>query len=138
MLLMPKRVKYRKMQKGKNRGVATKGAQMHFGEYGLKAIENGLIPSRQLEASRVVVARKLRGTGKLWIMAFPHKSVTKKPAETRMGKGKGDLSHWVAPVKRGKVIFELGGVPEDFAKQVLRLVAFKLSVKTKFITREGH
>ena len=138
MLLMPKRVKYRKMQKGKSRGIAVAGSQMHFGEYGLKALENGRIPARQLEASRVVVARKLRGTGKLWINAFPHKSVTKKPAETRMGKGKGDLDHWTAVVKRGKVVFELGGVPEDFAKQILRLVAFKLSVKTKFITREGH
>lgn len=137
MLLMPRRVKYRKMQKGKSRGVATTGAQMHFGEYGLKVLENGFIPSRQLEASRVVVARKLRGTGKLWVNAFPHKSITKKPAEVRMGKGKGELDHWVAVVKRGKVIFELGGVPEDFAKQILRLVAFKLSLRTKFITREG-
>ena len=138
MLLMPKRVKFRKMQKGKSRGIAVTGSQMHFGEYGLKAIENGFVPARQLEASRVVVARKLRGTGKLWINVFPHKSITKKPAETRMGKGKGELDHWVAVVKRGKVVFELGGVPEDFAKQILRLVAFKLSVKTKFITREGH
>ena len=137
MLLMPKRVKYRKTQKGKSRGIATTGAQMHFGEFGLKAIENGFIPARQLEASRVVVARKLRGSGKLWINAFPHKSITKKPAETRMGKGKGDLDHWVAVVKRGKIVFELGGVPEDFAKQILRLVAFKLSVKTRFVIRGG-
>ncbi len=137
MLLMPRKVKYRKMQKGKSRGVATTGAQMHFGEYGLKVLENGFIPARQLEASRVVVARKLRGTGKLWVNAFPHKSITKKPAEVRMGKGKGELDHWVAVVKRGKVIFELGGVPQDFAKQILRLVAFKLSLRTKFITREG-
>ena len=136
MLLMPKRVKYRKTQKGKSRGIAVCGSQMHFGEYGLKAIENGFVPARQLEASRVVVARKLRGCGKLWINAFPHKSITKKPAETRMGKGKGDLDHWVAVVRRGKVMFELGGVPAGFAKQILRLVAFKLSVKTKFITRE--
>ena len=138
MLLMPKRVKFRKSQKGKTRGIAVTGSTMHFGEYGLKAIENGFVPARQLEASRVVVARKLHGTGKLWISAFPHKSITKKPAETRMGKGKGDLDHWVAVVRRGKIMFELGGVPEDFAKQVLRLVAFKLSVKTKFVTREGH
>ena len=138
MLLMPKRVKFRKSQKGKTRGIATTGAQMHFGEFGLKALENGFVPARQLEASRVVVARKLRGTGKLWINSFPQKSITKKPAETRMGKGKGDLDHWVAVVRRGKVMFELGGVPEDFAKQVLRLVAFKLSIKTKFITRAGH
>ena len=107
MLIAPRRTKYRKMQKGKSRGVATTGAQMHFGEYGLKALENGFIPARQLEASRVVVARKLRGTGKLWVNAFPQKSITSKPAETRMGKGKGDLSHWVAVVKRGKVVFEL-------------------------------
>ncbi len=138
MLLMPKRVKYRKTQKGKSRGIAVKGSQMHFGEFGLKALENGFVPARQLEASRVVVARKLRGTGKLWINAFPQKSITHKPAETRMGKGKGDLSHWVAVVRRGKIVFELGGVPEDFAKQVLRLVAFKLSVKTKFVTRGEH
>ncbi|SRR3989338_10415307 len=138
MLLMPKRVKYRKSQKGKSRGIAVTGSQMHFGEYGLKALENGFLPARQLEASRVVVARKLHGTGKLWISAFPHKSITKKPAETRMGKGKGDLDHWVAVVRRGKIIFELGGVPADFAKQVLRLVAFKLSLRTKFVTREGH
>ncbi|MBI3315312.1 MAG: 50S ribosomal protein L16 [Candidatus Omnitrophica bacterium] len=137
-MLMPKRVKYRKSQKGKSRGIAVIGSQMHFGEYGLKALENGFLPARQLEASRVVVARKLRGTGKLWISAFPHKSITKKPAETRMGKGKGDLDHWVAVVRRGKIIFELGGVPADFAKQVLRLVAFKLSLRTKFVTREGH
>ncbi len=138
MLLMPKRVKFRKSQKGKSRGIAVTGSQMHFGEFGLKALENGFIPARQLEASRVVVARKLRGTGKLWVKAFPHKSITKKPAETRMGKGKGELDHWVAVVRRGKIVFELGGVPEDFAKQILRLVAFKLSVRTKFVTREGH
>ncbi len=138
MLLMPRRVKYRKMQKGKSRGIAVKGSIMHFGEFGLKALENGFIPARQLEASRVVVARKLRGSGKLWVNAFPHKSITHKPAETRMGKGKGDLDHWVAVVKRGKIIFELGGVPEIFAKEVLRLVAFKLSVRTKFVIRGEH
>jgi large subunit ribosomal protein L16 len=137
MLLMPRRVKYRKLQKGKSRGIATVGNQLHYGEYGLKALENGLIPSRQLEASRVVIARKLRGSGKLWVSAFPHKSVTKKPAEVRMGKGKGEIDHWVAVVRRGKIVMELGGIPEDFAKSVLRLVAFKLSVKTKFVTREG-
>ena len=138
MLLMPKRVKFRKSQKGKSRGIAVTGSRMHFGEFGLKALQNGFIPARQLEASRVVVARKLHGTGKLWISAFPHKSITKKPAETRMGKGKGELDHWVAVVRRGKIVFELGGVPEDFAKQVLRLVAFKLSIRTKFVKREGH
>ena len=137
-MLMPKRVKYRKTLKGKTRGLSVRGSSLSYGEYGLKALENGFLPARQLEASRVVVARKLRGTGKLWISAFPHKSITKKPAETRMGKGKGDLDHWVAVVHRGKIIFELGGVPADFAKQILRLVAFKLSIKTKLVTREGH
>ena len=135
MLLMPKRVKYRKTQKGKSRVLQPPAPRCILVNIGLKAIENGFIPARQLEASRVVVARKLRGSGKLWINAFPHKSITKKPAETRMGKGKGDLDHWVAVVKRGKIVFELGGVPEDFAKQILRLVAFKLSVRTKFVIR---
>ena len=137
MALMPRKVKFRKSQKGKTRGIATVGNKLHFGEYGLKAIENGLIRSNHIEACRVVVARKMKGVGKLWINIFPHKPVTKKPAETRMGKGKGELDHWVAVVRRGKVVFELSGVPEDFAKIVLRLVAFKLPVKTKFITRAG-
>ena len=134
---MPRKIKYRKSQKGKVRGIATSGNKICFGEYGLKAIENGLIRSNHIEACRVVVARKMKGVGKLWINIFPHKPVTKKPAETRMGKGKGELDHWVAVVKRGKVVFELSGVPEDFAKQVLRLVSFKLPVKTKFISRIG-
>jgi len=138
MLLMPRRVKFRKAQKGKTRGVATRGERLIFGEFGLKALENGLIRSNHMEASRIVVARKLHGAGKLWIKVFPSKSVTKKPAETRMGKGKGELDHWVCPVKRGKVIFELGGIPEEFARQILRLVAFKLPVKTKFISRGSH
>lgn len=132
---MPRRVKYRKSQRGKNRGVATRGASLLFGEYGLKALENGAVRSNHIEAARIVVARKTRGAGRMWIKIFPHKPVTKKPAETRMGKGKGDLDHWEAPVKRGKVLFEISGIPEDFAKQVFRLVAFKLPIKTKFITR---
>ena len=135
MLLMPRKVKFRKSLKGKNRGVATRGSRLVFGEYGLKVLENGLIRGNHMEASRLVVARKSHGAGKLWINVFPRKPVTKKPAETRMGKGKGDLSHWVCPVQRGKVILELGGIPEDFAKMILRLVAFKLPVKTKFVTR---
>ena len=137
MALMPRKVKYRKAQKGKTRGIAMVGNRIHFGEYGLKAIKNRLVPSNHIEACRVVVARKMKGTGKLWINLFPHKPVTKKPAETRMGKGKGDLDHWVAVVKRGKVLFEVSGVPEDFAKVVLRLVSFKLPVKTKFVARIG-
>src|SRR3989338_2254607 len=135
MALMPRKVKYRKAQKGKTRGIAMVGNRIHFGEYGLKAIENGIVRSNHLEACRVVVARKMKGAGKLWINIFPCKPVTKKPAETRMGSGKGELDHWCAPVRRGKVLFELSGVPEDFAKVVLRLVAFKLPVKTKFIIR---
>ncbi len=135
MAVIPRRVKYRKSQRGKNRGIATRGSFLIFGEYGLKALENGIIRSNHIEAARIVVARKSRGAGKLWIKIFPHKPVTKKPAETRQGKGKGDLDHWVALVKRGKVLFEMSGVPEEFAKQIFRLVAFKLPVKTKFITR---
>ncbi len=135
MAILPKRVKYRKAQKGKCRGISSSGCRLAFGEYGLKAIENGLIRSNHIEACRVAMVRKLRGAGKLWINIFPHKPVSKKPAETRMGKGKGDLDHWVAVIKRGRVVFEIGGVPEDFAKNLLRLVAFKLPVKTKFVTR---
>lgn len=135
---MPRKVKFRKAQKGKNRGIATRGDKLTFGEYGLKALENGIMKANHMEASRLVIVRKMKGAGKLWIKVFPHKPVTKKPAETRMGKGKGDLSHWVFPVKRGKVLLELGGIPEDFAKRIFRLVAFKLPFKTKFVTRAHH
>ena len=138
MVLMPRKVKFRKSQKGKNRGIATVGNKIHFGEYGIKALENGFIRANHIEACRIVVARKMKGVGKLWINIFPHKPVSKKPAEVRMGKGKGDLSHWVSPIKRGKVIFEISGVPEEFAKTVFRLVSFKLPLKTKFVTRAGH
>jgi len=136
MLTMPRKVKFRKAQKGKNRGIATRGDRMVFGEFGLKALENGIMSANHMEACRLAVARKMKGAGKLWINVFPRKPVTKKPAETRMGKGKGDLSHWACPVKRGKVVLEIGGIPEDFAKQIFRLVSFKLPFKTKFITRE--
>lgn len=135
MVVIPRKVKFRKSQRGKIRGIATVGEKLIFGEYGLKALENGLIRANHIEAVRVAIARKTQGVGKLWIKIFPHKPVTKKPPETRMGKGKGDLDHWVASVKRGKVLFELGGLPEDFAKRVFRLVAFKLPIKTKFVTR---
>ena len=138
MLMMPRKVKFRKAQKGKNRGVATRGENLVFGEFGLKALENGVMTANHMEAARLTVARKMKGAGKLWINVFPRKPVTKKPAETRMGKGKGDLSHWMCQVKRGKVVLELGGIPEDFAKQIFRLVAFKLPFKTKFVTREMH
>jgi large subunit ribosomal protein L16 len=101
----------------------------------LKALENGLIKMNHIEACRVVIARKMKGAGKLWINIFPHKPVTKKPAETRQGKGKGELDHWVANIQRGRVLFEMSGVPQDFSKTIFRLVAFKLPIKTKFITR---
>jgi len=135
MVLMPKRVKYRKLQKGTRRGVATTGAELAFGEFGLKSLENGWLKNTQIEAVRVILARQLHKGGKLWIRVFPHKSITKKPAEVRMGKGKGDLDHWVAVVKRGCILFELGGVPQDYALQCFRLAAYKLPLKTKFIVR---
>jgi len=135
MAVMPRRVKYRKSQKGKTQGVATRGNKLRFGEYGLKAIANGFIKGNQIEACRVVIARKMRGAGRMWMNMFPHKPITKKPAETRMGKGKGDLDHWVAVAKRGAVLIELGGIPGSLAKEVLRLCAFKLPVQTKFISR---
>ena len=140
MAVIPRKVKYRKSQRGNSKGLAVSGTRLCFGEYGLKAIENGLIRSNHIEACRVVVARKMKGVGKMWINIFPHKPVTKKPAETRMGKGKGELDHWVAVVQRGRVVFELSGVPKDFAKVVLRLVSFKLPIKTKFVSRAvvGH
>jgi large subunit ribosomal protein L16 len=135
MVLMPKRVKYRKSTKGKRRGIATTGAQLAFGEFGLKTLENGWIKNTQIEAVRVVLARQLHKGGKLWIRMFPDKSITKKPAEVRMGKGKGEIDHWVAVIKRGKILFELGGVPEEYARQCFRLAAYKLPVRTKFVTR---
>jgi len=135
MVLMPKRVKYRKLQKGNRRGVATSGAELSFGEFGIKSLENGWIKNTQIEAVRVILARQLHKGGKLWIRIFPDKSITKKPAEVRMGKGKGDLDHWVAVVKRGRILFELGGVPEEYAKHCFRLAAYKLPLRTKFITR---
>ena len=135
MPLMPKRVKYRKLQRGTRRGVATRGAHIAFGEYGLKILENGWIKDIQIEAVRVTLARQLHKGGKLWIRIFPHKSITKKPAEVRMGKGKGDLDHWVSVVKRGTILFELGGIPQELARQCFRLAAHKIPMRTKFITR---
>ncbi|MDD2927537.1 MAG: 50S ribosomal protein L16 [Candidatus Omnitrophica bacterium] len=135
MPLMPKRVKYRKLQKGQRRGIATSGADLAFGEFGLKSLDNGWLKNTQIEACRVIIARQLHKGGKLWIRVFPDKSITKKPAEVRMGKGKGDLDHWVAVVKRGRILLELGGVPEEYARQCFRLVAYKLPLRTKFISR---
>ncbi|MDD5347141.1 MAG: 50S ribosomal protein L16 [Candidatus Omnitrophica bacterium] len=138
MALMPKRVKYRKLIKGLRRGIATRGSTLVFGEFGLKALENAWLKNTQIEAVRVILARQLHKGGKLWIRVFPDKSITKKPAEVRMGKGKGDIDHWVCVIKRGRVLFELGGIPEEYARHCFRLVAYKLPFKTKFITRAGE
>ena len=135
MAMMPKRVKYRTCQRGVRRGVATRGAELVFGEFGLKSLENGWVKNTQIEAARVVLVRQLHKGGKLWIRVFTDKPVTKKPAEIRMGKGKGEISHWVCVVKRGKILFELGGVPEEYARLCFRMVAYKLPCKTKFISR---
>jgi large subunit ribosomal protein L16 len=135
-VLSPKRVKYRKQMRGKRRGNAKGGSEINFGEYGLKAIERGWITNRQIEAARVAMTRKIKRGGKVWINVFPDKPFTKKPAETRMGSGKGNPEGWVAVIKPGRVMFELAGVPEDLAKEAIRLAAHKLPIKTKFVRRE--
>ncbi len=135
-MLSPKRVKYRKVMRGKRRGNAKGGSDMNFGEYGLKAIERGWITNRQIEAARVAMTRKIKRGGKVWINVFPDKPFTKKPAETRMGSGKGNPEGWVAVIKPGRVMFELSGVPEDLAKDAMRLAGHKLPIKTKFVKRE--
>ena len=137
MPLMPKRTKYRKMQKGRNRGKATRGIKVTDGEFGLQAIEAGAIKSNQIEAARIAMTRYIKRGGKVWIKIFPDKPITKKPAETRMGKGKGAPEYWVALVKPGRVMFELAGVPEATAREAMRLAANKLPVKTKFVVRES-
>ena len=136
MPVMPKRTKYRKMQKGRNRGRATRGTVVNEGEFGLQALEAGLITANQIEAARVALTRYIKRGGKVWIKLFPNKPITKKPAETRMGKGKGAPEYWVAPVKPGRVMFEIAGVSEEVAREALRLASHKLPVKTKFLTRE--
>ena len=138
MPLMPKRTKYRKMQKGRNRGKATRGNVVNEGEYGLQALESGLITANQIEAARIAMTRYIKRGGKVWIKIFPDKPITKKPAETRMGKGKGAPEYWVALVKPGRVMFELAGVTEDVAREAMRLAANKLPVKTKFVVRENE
>jgi large subunit ribosomal protein L16 len=134
-MLMPKRVKHRKQQRGRMQGQATRGASIAFGEYGLKAMEPQWITNRQIEAARVAITRHIKRAGKLWIRVFPDKPVTVKPAETRMGKGKGNPEYWVAVVKPGRVLFELEGVPADVARRALELAASKLPCKTKFVQR---
>ena len=136
MPLMPKRTKYRKMQKGRMRGKATRGNKVTDGEYGLQALDLGMITSNQIEAARVAMTRYIKRGGKVWIKIFPDKPITSKPIGTRMGKGKGAPEYWVAVVKPGRVMFEMAGVPEETAKEALRLAANKLSVKCKFVKRE--
>jgi large subunit ribosomal protein L16 len=136
-MLLPKRVKHRKHQRGRMAGAAKGGTSVEFGEYGLKALECGWITNRQIEAARIAMTRYMRRGGKVWINVFPHKPVTKKPAETRMGGGKGSPEQWVAVVKPGKVMFELAGVSEPVAREAMRLAMHKLPIKCKFVTREG-
>ncbi|HGY57381.1 MAG TPA: 50S ribosomal protein L16 [Caldithrix abyssi] len=136
-MLMPKKVKYRKRQRGRMKGNAQKGSSIAFGTYGLKAMESGWITSRQIEATRIAITRHVKRGGKVWIRIFPDKPVTKKPAETRMGKGKGSPEYWVAVVKSGRIMFELDGVPFELAKEAMRLASHKLPIKTKFVHKES-
>ena len=136
-MLFPKRIKFRRSMRGMMKGIAIKGSQFNFGEYGLKSLECAWVTDRQIEASRVAIVRNLKKGGKLWTKIFPDKPVSKKPAEVRMGGGKGGPEFWVAVVKPGRILFELGGVTEEVAKAALRLAAFKLPVKTKFVKRAG-
>ena len=137
-MLQPKRTKYRKQQKGRNRGVAKRGTQVSFGSFGLKSMELGRITNRQIEAARIAMTRYMKREGKVWIRIFPDKPITSKPLEVRMGKGKGNLDHYVALVQPGRVMFELDGVPREVAEEALRLAAQKLPVKTRTITRPDY
>ena len=135
-MLSPKRTKFRKQQRGRMRGQATRGNSLNFGEYGLQALEPSWITSRQIEAARRAMTRYIRRGGKIWIRIFPDKPITMRPAETRMGSGKGAPEYWVAVVKPGRIMFELDGVPEEIAREAMRLAAFKLPIKTKFIVKQ--
>ena len=137
-MLQPKRTKFRKKQKGRVKGIAQRGHAISFGSFGIKSLEAGWITSRQIEAARIAVTRKMKREGQVWIRIFPDKPVTKKPAEVRMGKGKGAPEYWVAVVKPGTIMFEAGGVTTDLAKEALRLAAQKLPVRTKFVTRRDY
>ena len=136
-MLIPKKTKFRKQQRGRMRGVAKGQQQVHFGDFGLKAIEPGWVTNRQIEAARIAMTRRIKRGGKVWINLFPDKPATQKPAETRMGSGKGSPEHWVAVVKPGRVMFELSGVSEDLARDAMRLAGMKLPIKTKFVKREA-
>jgi large subunit ribosomal protein L16 len=137
-MLQPKRTKFRKMQKGRMKGLATRGAELSFGSFGVKSLEAAWITSRQIEAARIAVTRYMKREGQVWIRIFPDKPVTKKPAEVRMGKGKGAPEYWVAVVRPGRIIFEAEGVPLEIAKEALRLAAQKLPVQTKFVVRNDY
>ena len=136
-MLQPKKVKHRKVQKGRLRGKAYKGSRLSFGDYGLQAIGSGFITARQIEAARIAMTRHVKRGGKVWIRIFPDKPLTKKPAETRMGKGKGGPEEWVAVVKRGRILYEMEGVEPQVAQEALRLAAHKLPIRTRFVSREG-
>ena len=135
-MLQPKRTKYRKQMKGKNRGLASQGNIVSFGDYGLKAIDRGRITARQIEAARRAMTRHIRRGGKIWIRIFPDKPITKKPLEVRQGKGKGNVEYWVAQIQPGRILYEMSGVEEDLAKEALTLAASKLPVNTKFVARK--
>ncbi len=135
-MLSPKKVKFRKQQRGRMRGARTAGSKLNFGEFGLQAVECGMITSRQIEAARVAMTRYVKRSGKTWIRIFPDKPFTKKPAEVRMGKGKGATEGWAAVVRPGRILYEMEGVPDEMAREALRLAAHKLSVKTRFVKRE--
>ena len=134
-MLAPKRIKFRKMFKGRTKGIAQRGSRVSFGEFGLMSLEPGWITNRQIEASRVAMTREMKRGGKVWIRIFPDKPITKKPAETRMGKGKGNPEEWVAVVKPGRILYEMEGVPQDVAKEAFRTAAQKIGIATKFVTR---
>ena len=136
-MLMPKKVKYRKQQRGRMAGKAWRGSELSFGDYGLKVLEPGWITDRQIEAARIAMTRFIKRGGKVWIRLFPDKPITKKPAETRMGKGKGAPEEWVAVIRPGRVLFEMEGVGPDIAKEAIRLAAHKIPLKTKFVMREA-
>jgi large subunit ribosomal protein L16 len=137
-MLMPSKVKFRKQQRGRMRGKAYRGGTLSFGEYGLQAMEPCWLTARQIEASRITISRHMKRRGKLWIRTFPWKAVTKKPTEVRMGKGKGDPEFWVDVIRPGKMLFELEGVPEDVAREAMRLAGHKLPIKTRFVSREAR
>ncbi len=137
-MLSPKKVKYRKQQRGRMRGVAHRGSDLNFGEFGLQATESGTISSKQIEAARIAMTRHVKRGGKMWIRIFPDKPITKKPAEVRMGKGKGAPEGWVAVVRPGRILYEMEGVPKDLAIEAFRLASHKLSVKTRFVERGGE